>query len=280
MKTILLPFCDDEVSQNAFELATRLARAHDGYVEGLFLGPMPTMIDVDTEGLNRSHLAQLDEESRNMAARSRHRFSECAAAQGLSVESLGDASGAKLGWHETDGATAQYVGSHGRLFDLIAVGRDFGRDWVDWKQVVEAALFDSGRPVLLVPPRPRSTFGERVVIAWNASTETARTVALAKPLLRDARSVCVVSVEGWGTLDPSGEELANYLRRSGMPATARHVKPNGRSPGEALLDECARQDADLLLKGAYTQSRLRQLIFGGATRHILANATLPVLWAH
>jgi nucleotide-binding universal stress UspA family protein len=79
---------------------------------------------------------------------------------------------------------------------------------------------------------------------------------------------------------PSGEQLTRSLQRNGMPATPLTVELDGRSTGETVLATAAPQDCDLLTKGAYTQSRLRQLVFGGATRHILANATLPVFMAH
>ena len=161
------------------------------------------------------------------------------------------------------------------------MGREFGRPWLKWREVVESALFESGRPVMLTPGTPVTTIGENVVIAWNSSTETARTVAFSMPLLARARAVTIVSVSGWGVPGPNGKELGEYLRRAGVLATtARTIEPKGRSPGLAILDECDSMGADLLLKGAYTQSRLRQMIFGGATRDILAHAELPVLFAN
>ena len=100
------------------------------------------------------------------------------------------------------------------------------------------------------------------------------------PLLARAKNVTVLSVDGWGIPGPSGSELAVYLSRAGVPATARTAGREGRSAGEAILTECSRVGADLLVKGAYTQSRLRQMIFGGATRHVMARAQLPVMLAH
>ncbi len=278
MKTILLPFYDDDVSQRAFELSARIVHPLDGYLEGLFVLRRPPIVDGDL--LSESHFAQFDEECRRMAARARTRFETCAAAQGFAVDTAGAAGGAAAGWREMDGEEGQVVGSQGRLFDLIVVGRDFGRSWLDWRVMVESALFESGRPVLLAPENPGTSCGEHLIIAWNASPETARTVAFAMPLLARARSVTVLSVEGWGVPGPTGEEFAVYLGRAGVRATARTVDPKGGSAGVAILDECSRSGADLLIKGAYTQSRLRQLIFGGATRHILAHAQIPVLLAH
>ena len=87
----------------------------------------------------------------------------------------------------------------------------------------------------------------------------------------------MLTVEGGTVPGPSGEEAAQHLRRNGIKAKALTVKPGDRTTGEIMLDHAASLGCDLLVKGAYTQSRLRQMIFGGATRHILANATLPVL---
>jgi nucleotide-binding universal stress UspA family protein len=79
---------------------------------------------------------------------------------------------------------------------------------------------------------------------------------------------------------PSGEQVTRCLKRNGVVATPLTVELDGRSTGETILATAALHDSDLLIKGAYTQSRLREWIFGGATRHIVANATLPVLMAH
>jgi nucleotide-binding universal stress UspA family protein len=90
----------------------------------------------------------------------------------------------------------------------------------------------------------------------------------------------VLTVEGGMTPGPPGEAVAQALVRDGVPAVAVTIAPAGRTTGEAVLHYAAARGCDLLVKGAYTKSRLRQLIFGDATRHILANATLPILMAH
>ena len=145
---------------------------------------------------------------------------------------------------------------------------------------LETALFDSGRPVLVVPKSAPQTLARNVLVAWNRSTQQARTNIFALPLLRLAEQVTVLMVEGGTVQGPSAEEAARHLRRNGIKATALTVKRGQRTPGEIILDHAASLGCDLLVKTAYTQSRLRQMIFGGATRHILANATLPVLMAH
>src|SRR5262249_31044727 len=145
---------------------------------------------------------------------------------------------------------------------------------------LEAALFESGRPVLIAPPSPRPQIGSNVLIAWNGSTEQARTTAFALPILKQAGRVVVLTVEGGAAVPgPTGEQLCRYLQLNGVPAKPLTVGLHGRLTGEAVLEHANALGCDLLIKGAYTQSRLRQFIFGGTTRYILNNAMLPVLMA-
>jgi nucleotide-binding universal stress UspA family protein len=149
---------------------------------------------------------------------------------------------------------------------------------------MEAALFESGRPVLIVPPSVPQSIGKNVLVAWNDSTEQAHTNAFAIPLLQRADKVTVLTVEGGAASAASCERAALHLRRNDVNANTLLIKPVGRHSGEAtgviILEQAAKLGCDLIVKSAYTQSRLRQMIFGGATRHILGNAALPVFMAH
>ena len=145
---------------------------------------------------------------------------------------------------------------------------------------LEATLFDSGRPVLMAPPNPPRTFAETVLIYWNASTETARAILFAMPILRKAKRVSFVAIDGHIVPGPSVKDAIGHLEANGIVATEKTVMNARNRQGEAILQEAASIGADLLIKGAYTQSRLRQMIFGGATSHILAAAELPVFFAH
>ena len=184
-------------------------------------------------------------------------------------------------WLEDAPEGDEFVGSHGRLFDVIVLGRPGHNPKGSRMGTLEAALFESGRPVLVAPPSPRPQMGTNVLVAWNCSTEQARTIAFAMPILRRASRVVVLTVEGGAAVPgPTGQQLCHYLQLSGVPAKPLTVGLNGRLTGEAVLEHANVLGCDLLIKGAYTQSQLRQFIFGGTTRYILSNATLPVLMAH
>ncbi len=145
---------------------------------------------------------------------------------------------------------------------------------------LETALFESGRPILIAPPNAPDHVGETVMIAWNGSPKSARTIAMTMRVLKQAKKVVVLVVEGAGVPGPTADEVARHLQRNGVAVEARTVQRGSRSPGVAILEEAATDGCDLLVKGAYTQSRLRQMIFGGATSHIIAETSLPVLMAH
>ena len=147
-------------------------------------------------------------------------------------------------------------------------------------RAIESGLFEGGRPILLSPPSAPRQIGTHVLVPWNCSTEQARATGLAMPLLQQAQRVTVLTViGGTGVPGPSAEQFLRYLQRNGVLAEPLSVELEGRNTGEAILAAAASRGCDLLIKGAYTQSRLRQMIFGGATRHVLASAGLPVLLA-
>ncbi len=186
--------------------------------------------------------------------------------------------GAQFRWRGGSALGDEALGSLASVYDVTVLSRPENRNV--GMSVLEAALFDSGRPVLMAPPTPPKSLGQNILIHWNASTETARVILLAMPILRKAKRVTLLGVEGHIVPGPSVKDALGNLEANGIVATDKLVTPRSGRPGEAILAEAKAQGADLLIKGAYTQSRLRQMIFGGATSHILAAAELPVFLAH
>jgi nucleotide-binding universal stress UspA family protein len=188
--------------------------------------------------------------------------------------------GPSASWREEDGRQNAVVGMTGRVYDLIVVEQPEKLASIA-EATLEDALFESGRPVLMVPKTTAAPLGEVVAIAWNGSTETAVTVALGMPFLKQAREVVVVTVgpQHMPEPGPSGEELARSLEAHGLNVSLRTALGRQKAQGESFLKEATAAGADLLLKGAYTQSRIRQMIFGGGTRHIIMESKMPVLMA-
>jgi len=277
-RTILVPIEEHDSINATLETALLLARKFDSYIEGFALRvAIPAayaVVDVSAVAI-----PQLEQDIAENAQRSQSRFENFMQEHG--VPRRGAATALSSSWLADAPEGDRFVGSHGRLFDVIVLGRP-GRDPKGPRMsTLEAALFESGRPVLIAPPSPRPDMGTNVLIAWNCSTEQARTIAFAMPILKRANRVIVLTVEGGAAVPgPTGQQLCHYLQLSGVPAKPLIVDLDGRLTGEAVLAHAKALGCDLLIKGAYTQSRLRQFIFGGTTRYILSNAGLPVFMAH
>jgi nucleotide-binding universal stress UspA family protein len=278
MKTILIPTEDHNAMPAVLEAARLIGERFGSCMEGFAVHPAPAdFVAVDpVSSLTIASTHDDDEEVERVAQRLFENFMR---GHGVPEAQPGPAFYSHR-WARSGALGDAFIGSHGRLFDLIALGRP-GRASNDPRMPpLEAALFESGRPVLIAPSAVPKVIGRNVLIAWNGSTEQTRTTAFVLPLLHMAETVTLLSVEGGMTPGPTGDAFAQYLRLNGIAVTAVTAGLGKRTTGEVILDYAKAQGCDLLVKGAYTQSRLRQMVFGGATRHILATATLPVLMAH
>ena len=188
-------------------------------------------------------------------------------------------------WSERLGHPEQVIVRKGRVSDLIALS--FRREAPGFERALDAAVFDSGRPVLLVPVRRDDDPLRHVAVAWNGSLEATRAVAAAMPLLHHADRVTLLSVQGYA--DPAfAEEAGSYdidlveaLSWHGIRGDHRRIKAGTVSVGQALLDTAAHLDASMLISGAYTHSRVTSAFLGGVTGHVLNNPpTFPVLMVH
>jgi nucleotide-binding universal stress UspA family protein len=155
-----------------------------------------------------------------------------------------------------------------------------GEDDLGGEQTIQRALFEAGRPVLIVPRGMDLTETRRIAIFWNGSKEAVRAVEAAMPLLRNAGSVDVMWVDEDVDVDAVQTGLGTYLAWHGVAASDKRFSPDKRFIGETLMDEAAKAGIDLVVMGGYSHSRLREFILGGVTQHMLEEATLPVLTAH
>lgn len=221
----------------------------------------------------------LEREGHERRDQSRRLFRDFMDRHGVPIGPAGEA-GPTASWREEDGRQNAVVGMSGRVYDLILVEQPEKLASIA-EATLEDALFESGRPVMMVPRAMGPTLGETIAVAWNGSTETALTVALGMPFLKQARHVVVVAVgpQHMPEPGPTGEELARNLEAHGLKVSLRTAVGRQKPQGESFLKEAMAAGADLMLKGAYTQSRIRQMIFGGATRHIIMESRIPVIMA-
>jgi nucleotide-binding universal stress UspA family protein len=279
MKTILVPTDNHDAMRSALETALLLARRCDSYIEGFAVRwSINQFVGGDIAG--GLPLETFSEDIAEEAKQARQLFESFMQEHNVprSTKMTGTLS---YGWLDEAPEGGSFVGSYGRIFDVILMHRSDVKSIGLYERAIESGLFESGRPILLSPPSPPRQVATNVLIAWNCSTEQARATALAMPLLQKADRVTVLTVTGGAAVPgPSAEQAVQYLQRNAIAAELLTVGLDGRNTGEAILATAQSLGCDLLIKGAYTQSRLRQMIFGGATQHVLANAALPVLLAN
>ena len=286
MKTILVPTEQTSATESALNCALLLAEKFGGRVEGFALRPaVAEMVAMDPDaGMT---MVAVKENDADMVRQAEELFRAFMQRRDV-LQQSGDAapspataaSTVTWAWNADAPSGHDFVGSHGRVFDIIVLARP-GEEWQSPSMVtLESALFESGRPVLIAPPTSPRSLATNIMIAWNRSTEQARATAFAMPLLKRAERVTILTVEGATVAGPSGEELARSLAAHGIAAATMTLPSSKANAGETILRKAAELGCDLIVKGAYTQSRLRQMIFGGTTRHILTNANLPVRMAH
>ena len=290
MKTILLPLESGDGLQSMLETAWLAATAFGSTIQGLYIRrALPGVVVADIGGYAAAApdlVESFEAEDRERGASARRTFEEFLRGKGVTLGEAPPGAGPaaeerpSATWAEEMPPGDAAVGMYARLFDLTVVGRPVQGASTPAASTLETVLFDSGRPILIAPPSAPKSLGGTAVVSWNASTETARAVAFAMPFLRRAERVVVLAVEGVMVPGPSAAEAARHLQLNGIAAEVREAATSGRSGGETILAEAAALGADLLVKGAYTRSRLRQMIFGGATSKILAEAELPVFMAH
>jgi nucleotide-binding universal stress UspA family protein len=184
-----------------------------------------------------------------------------------------------VAWREEIGYEDQSLRTWGRLNDLTVLPRSLDGSDVGVRLSLEAALMDTGRPLLVVPPQAPAKIGSNVAIAWNGSVEASRAVNAAKPFLLAARKVSILTAKEPSNEDIGPESLRAALAWHGISAKVEPVRARG-DIAKALLSAADRAGANLLVMGAYTHSRVREMILGGVTRHVLSEAEIPTLLAH
>ncbi|MBP0110210.1 MULTISPECIES: universal stress protein [Bradyrhizobium] len=279
MKTLLVPLRNIPMMTSTLDVVVGLAQRSGAYIEGFPLRfgiPQYVAAELATGILLDSYQVKTEAELNDM-----RNFFEAFMLKHDIPRAIAGSRGPCFGWLETAPEGEDFVGTYGRAFDLIVMARSDVDAAGPHRRAIESALFESGRPVLLTPSNAPRSIATNIMIHWNGSTEQARANAFAMPLLRAAERVSVLTViGGQGVAGPSADQIVQQLRYNDIAAQVRRVELENRETGEAVLDAARAEGCDLLIKGAFTRTRLRQMIFGGATSYIMEHADLPVLMAH
>ena len=276
-KTILVHLDQKERALSRIRIAANLAKAEEGCLVGT------AMIGISTLTFREAHISERD------PALAAHLKFLTERAEGVVADFVQEAQAMGVLSYEgrvVDDEAGYGISMQARYSDLVVIGQTDvnAKSSIVPPDFPEFALVHTGRPVLLVPHNyQKETAGSKVLIAWNASREVRRAVTDAIPFLKRAEVVDVVMFNAETEPDmrdeSSATDLAIYLARHDVNVNILQ-KQEAKNVGQAMLDVAAKQGSDLLVLGAYGQTRFRQFLLGGVTRTILSESPLPVLMSH
>jgi nucleotide-binding universal stress UspA family protein len=278
IRDLLVQIDQTQAAQHRLEAGLKLAERFGAHLTALYLAAEPFMRSASGYHLPadvvREHLRHTEAEAEAVFAAAR----QAAEQRGVELET-------RLETGPLDRLPA-ILARIARNTDLIVVGEpNPAESGTDETTLVEAAFMDTGRPALVVPYMGAKTLPPaRVLVAWDGSREASRAVHDALPLLRLAEEVVVLIVDA-AKLGPRfgpqpGAGVLAHLRRHEVAAQVKAVESGGAAIAGLILLQAADENADLVVMGGYGHSRLREMILGGATRHMLERMSVPVLFAH
>ena len=273
-RSIFVHVDDTEPCDRRLGVAARLAHSYPAELLGGYLAPANDLPPFASMVLPADVLHRHYRDGVAIQGQAEARFRAAAAAAGVTA----------VTWHAPAGDPIEAAVLHSRYADLAVIGQP-PRDepTVGFSaELAHAVVMESGRPVLFVPSAgDYPVVGERVLIAWKDARESARAVADALPLLKDAKKVYAIA------MTPDEEDsvhdmltdaaVSAYLRRHGVAATVRRLVAPDKDAGELLLSQVADFGADLIVMGGYSRSRVADLVWGSVTRVVLQSMTAPVL---
>lgn len=283
VRKFLLPVSSTKSAAGALQTGLTLAKRWSAHLQVLHIRSAQEFAPFVGEGMTGAMIEDMmSATERATGARERNLeelFALAAEAAGVAVgDALRGQDEPSASFTTLSGREDEVIAHKARLADLTIVAHPQAGEDVAAADALHAVLFDSGRPVLLAPVVLPETIGKRVAIAWNGTSNAASALASVMPFVRQAEAVRILVCDDYRRPGPSGAEVAEYISYHGVTADVVQFYPRREGTGAGLLAAATEFRADLMSMGAYsTASRLRQLILGGITRHVLENAQLPVL---
>ena len=274
IKDILVNLTIDAKRDPVASYAVSVAAAFDAHLTGVAFAYEVLMPGTVFDGVSASFAATYVEESKAAAHQARRAFDDAARQAGLTAE--GHVIGAGL-----EGAVGRF-GRMARGYDLSIVGQARPDNAMPEQSLIEAALFESGRPLLVVPYIQQTGLKlDRVLVCWDGSRNAARAIADAMPILRRAGAIDVVTIEQVERRNELlGADIAQNLARHGLKVELKPIVAKDADVAATILSYAADSSADFIVMGGYGHSRLREFVLGGATRGMLGSMTVPTLMAH
>jgi nucleotide-binding universal stress UspA family protein len=280
--SILMPLAQELPTARVFDATLWLAGQLNAQVQAAYIRPNPNTAAsfvpevIAAAGVTRE---AIEREGREAASMAKARFDEWRDRNGGLASAFHTSDSWGAAWSEHVGEYEPIVTRFGRLSDFIVLPRPT-RDEIVAQRCLDAAVFGTGRPTLLVGETVPAALTDHVLIAWNGSLEASRAVFGAAPLLRLAKRITIFTAREYGAEAVSLDDLATSLRDRGT-YTPEVIFPTGEaSTGAALVTAAETHHVTLIVMGAYTHSRMREAFLGGVTSHLLAHAPVPLLMSH
>ena len=271
MRNILLPFEYIETIPHLIDCAVSLAKKYNSSVSGVAIHQRIDSFIAQEGSIVFDSLHH--DENKEEAIKYKEKFIDHINTLKKSDTDLKDL---KYKWLSEELENQKYLGDLSRVYNVVIISRPYQELQSASLSSIQTTLFDGGRPVMLIPMNKQIDIGKKVVISWNCTTESSRAVFAALPILKQASDVTILTVEKVITDGPSGEQVSELLASHGIDAKPVTISGDEKKIGDSILDFSQSVDADLIVKGAYTQSRLREIIFGGATRHLMLHSEIPI----
>lgn len=281
LRKILVPVRGDGKGDNVLAHAAALARGFNAHIEITHCRAKPEDLLPFGVPIPAAVRAQLTQSSTELfdaeEAGLRAELEALAKTLNLTLTDKPTGSAVTASFVEESGRQIDVIRHHGRLADLIAVAKpDIDRNI--GTNTLKAALFSTGRPVLMCPETGGTVaenLGQNIVIAWDGSLEASRAVISTLPLLAAAKQVTIVTAAG-KPVSVTADELCDYLTAHDVSASVQIIeaKPN---VARALLDTANKVGADMMILGAYSRNQELERLLGGTTQYIVDHATIPVI---
>ena len=256
--------CGDRVEQ-----AAALCKANDAYLTGVYTIQKMVMPAYVGAYIPANVLESREKETVAQRDTAKALFEEKAAAAGIEHD-----------FHVIEGEVEGILSADSQYVDLAIIPqrRDDMFDLNPYYELPDV-LLGSACPTLMLPSGVSLAQPiERASVAWDGKRESARALSAALPgVLARAKKVDVVSVSSEGV---EAADIALHIRRHGIDAEVHVFDESPSDAGRILLEQAGKLDSQLLVMGAYGHSRLREWVLGGATKHVISNAGLPVFFAH
>ena len=269
---ILVHIDNNEANNKCLRAAIMLAEQHSASLTGLYVISDMTMPYYGEMPIPLELLQAQQQEAEALAAQVKAKFE--AAVTDSTINSQ---------WQSVTGAAEYRIAEYARFTDLVILRQGLDEDYLSENSGLAArVVLRCTRPVLLIPDAGfAKPIGQRVLVAWNRNREAVRAVNDALPLLQRAATVEVLAIapdrqEG----DLPTADICLHLARHGVNAEGEHIIADDMTAGETILTRAQTMNMDLIIMGGYGRSRLREVVFGGATRYLLKNMTVPVLMSH